>query len=369
MELTNPARIIRNPGFWAVACCCIFTAVFLLTFPQFSLAYEREINTLSISIADNIARSGKKTIAVVDFTDLQGNITELGRFLAEELSSELVSAGKAFEVVDRMHLRTILSEHKLSLTGLMDPKTVKKLGQISGVDAILIGTVTPFGESIRLSVKVLATDTAKIIGSSRGNIPKTQAIEELLAREIQTGAMIAPRPATSSPSIRRPVLKKGNAVDVGNFLVEVESLKVTSKGDLMVALAYINQTKEELEITLGYPPDEKAFATDDAGNEYTIKKCTGMTRGSNRDPNYDLREPGSTFHGAISFLLCPPGERARASFFFRRASSKGGAGDEKKLGTFTISVSHYARPTKDFNPDKPKGAFSFSATISNVQPD
>ncbi|MBU2496368.1 MAG: CsgG/HfaB family protein [Candidatus Omnitrophica bacterium] len=367
MEITNLSLIIRKPGFKAVP-CCILVAIFLLTIPHFSLAYEREINTLSISIAEKIARSGKKTIAVVDFTDLQGNITELGRFLAEELSSELVSAGKAFEVVDRMHLRTILSEHKLSLTGLMDPKTVKKLGQISGVDAILIGTVTPFGESIRLSVKVLATDTAKIIGSSRGNIPKTQAIEELLAREIETGTMVAPgTTATTSPSIRRPVLKKGRAVDVGKFLVEIESLKVTSKGGLMVALAYINQTKEELEITLGYPSEEKAFATDDAGNEYTVAKSSGMARRHN-DPNYDLRSPKNVFAHS-SFLLCSPGERARASFLFRKSSSQDIQSDDKKLGTFTISVSHYARPTKNFDRNKPKGAFSFSATISNVHPD
>ncbi len=367
MEMTNPARIIRKPGFKAVP-CCVLVAIFLLTTPHFSSAYEREINSLSISIAEKIARSGKKTIAVVDFTDLQGNITELGRFLAEELSSELVNAGKAFEVVDRMHLRTILSEHKLSLTGLMDPKTVKKLGQISGVDAILIGTVTPFGESIRLSVKVLTTDTAKIIGSSRGNIPKTQAIEELLAREIETGTMIAPRTATSSPSIRRPTSKKGRAVDVGKFLVELESLKVTSKGDLMVALAYINETKEEIEITLEYPPRDAAFATDDAGNEYTLAKSSGMVRRDD-DPNYDLSSPERNVHYHSSFLLCSPGERARAGFLLRRSSSQDTENDNKKLGTFTISVSHYARPTKNFDWKKPKAAFSFSATISSVQPD
>lgn len=365
--MTNLARIIRKPGLKAVP-CCILATLFLFTTPHFSLAYEREINTLSISIAEKIARSGKKTIAVVDFTDLQGNITELGRFLAEELSSELVNAGKAFEVVDRMHLRSILSEHKLSLTGLMDPKTVKKLGQISGVDAILIGTVTPFGESIRLSVKVLATDTAKIIGSSRGNIPKTQAIEELLAREIETGTMMAPTTATSSPAIRRPKSKKGRAVDVGKFLIDVESLKVTSKGDLMVALGYINETKEELEITLEYPPKESAFATDDAGNEYTLEKSTGMVRRYS-NANYDLKRPDRFVDRHSSFLLCSPGERARASFLLRKSSSQDSENDDKKLGTFTISVSHYARPTKNFNWKKPQAAFSFSATISNVQPD
>ena len=59
---------------------------------------------------------------MVDFTDLQGNVTELGRFLAEELSITLSESEKGFEIVDRTHLKAILQENKLSTTGLMDPR-------------------------------------------------------------------------------------------------------------------------------------------------------------------------------------------------------------------------------------------------------
>ena len=136
-------------------------------------------------------------IAVVDFTDLQGNVTELGRFLAEEFSVTFAGAGKGFEVVDRTHLKSILAEHKLSATGIMDPQTARKLGQIAGVDALITGTITPFGDSIRLSVKILDTATAKVIGASSGDIPKTKAIEELLARGIDTETR---EPMTTSAS-------------------------------------------------------------------------------------------------------------------------------------------------------------------------
>lgn len=43
-------------------------------------------------------------------------MTELGRFIAEEFSVVLASAGKGFIVVDRTHLKKILVEHKLSST-------------------------------------------------------------------------------------------------------------------------------------------------------------------------------------------------------------------------------------------------------------
>ena len=123
----------------------------------------------------------------MDFTDLQGNITELGRFIAEEISADFAMTAKGFEVIDRNHLKTILTEHKLSMSGLVDPNTVKKLGQIAGVDAIITGSVTPFGDSIRISCKVIATDTARMITAAKGDIAKTKAIEELLSRGIDTG--------------------------------------------------------------------------------------------------------------------------------------------------------------------------------------
>jgi TolB-like protein len=136
----------------------------LLLISNASIAYEKEIKTISTTIADGVSKAGKKTIAVVDFTDLQGNITELGRFVAEELSVNLTTMAKGFKVIDRIHLKTILIEHKLSMSDLVDPNTVKQLGKIAGVDAIVTGTVTPFEDSIRVSVKVIATDTAKILG-------------------------------------------------------------------------------------------------------------------------------------------------------------------------------------------------------------
>jgi len=64
----------------------LFLAIVALLHCPFSFAYEEEIKDISANMAKDIADAGKKTIAVADFTDLQGNVTELGRFLAEEFS-------------------------------------------------------------------------------------------------------------------------------------------------------------------------------------------------------------------------------------------------------------------------------------------
>src|SRR5579864_936753 len=148
--------------------------------PVFPLSpYEDEINSLTARLVDYIAKSGKKTVAVVDFTTLNGDVIELGRFLAEEFSVSLTQKANGFDVIDRTYLKAILQEHKLAASGIIDPLTARRLGQIAGVEAIVTGSITPLGDSVRLSVKVLDTGTAKVIGATTGDIPKTKAVEEL----------------------------------------------------------------------------------------------------------------------------------------------------------------------------------------------
>lgn len=185
---------MRREHFTRVFIGFLLSVILSLTGSPSSMAYEKEIKNLSAFMGGQITSAGKKTIAVVDFTDLQGNVTELGRFLAEEFSVALAGAGKGFEIVDRTHLKSIIAEHKLSSTGIIDPQTARKLGKIAGVQALIAGTITPFGDSIRLSVKILDTETAKVISATTGNIAKTKAIEELLASGIETGTQPAAVP-------------------------------------------------------------------------------------------------------------------------------------------------------------------------------
>ena len=151
--------------------------------------YEKEIEALSATMAEKIAAKGKKTVAVVDFTDLEGNVTQLDRFIAEEFSVALAGAGKGFRVIDRTNLKSIIKENKLSATGLIDSATARKLGKIAGVDALVTGTLTPFGDNVHLTVKVLDSDTADIIDSAKSDFAKTSAIDELLGKEIDTASL------------------------------------------------------------------------------------------------------------------------------------------------------------------------------------
>ncbi len=126
--------------------------ILLMSVISFSkaIAYENEIDNFSTDMIKKINSRGNIRIAVTDFTNLQGNVTELGRFIAEEISVSLVRKDVLFNIIDRTHLKSIIKEHKLSETGIIDPQTARKLGKIAGVDALVTGTLTPFGDSVRL---------------------------------------------------------------------------------------------------------------------------------------------------------------------------------------------------------------------------
>ncbi len=155
----------------------------LFAFLICTTGFAQDLKPVASALAVRISASGHKTVAVVDFTDLEGNVTQLGRFLAEEISVDLTEASKGFEVIERTHLKVILQEHKLSESGLIDPQTARKVGQIAGADALVTGTITPLGDTIRLSVKVLDTQTAKMIAAASENIPKTPAIAALMGEQ------------------------------------------------------------------------------------------------------------------------------------------------------------------------------------------
>ncbi|MDO8446264.1 MAG: hypothetical protein Q7T53_09205 [Deltaproteobacteria bacterium] len=106
--------------FISAALC--FTALF--TSPAFA-AFDLEsgIKDLAEQISKNMAASNKKKIAIIDFSNLDGNVTALGQFLAEELITQLftISPGQ-FEVVERRQLLKLERELLLSQTGFIEER-------------------------------------------------------------------------------------------------------------------------------------------------------------------------------------------------------------------------------------------------------
>jgi curli biogenesis system outer membrane secretion channel CsgG len=70
---------------------------------------EQRVDDLSRQITAKISATQKRTIAVVEFPDLEGRVTNFGRFLAEELITRLHETEK-FKVIERQLLNKVINE-------------------------------------------------------------------------------------------------------------------------------------------------------------------------------------------------------------------------------------------------------------------
>jgi TolB-like protein len=146
---------------------------------------DNGIAGLAERIGKALVAKGSKNVAAVDFTDLEGQPTELGRFLAEQLTVEIV-AGSSLTMVDRANIKQILAEHKLTVEGLVDPANAKKLGEFAGVDTILVGNITEVDDGYRLTVKAISTSTAQIVTAGWINFKKTSATQDIANRGLSS---------------------------------------------------------------------------------------------------------------------------------------------------------------------------------------
>ena len=205
-----PLRLATVYRFAAIA--LIFLGATLVVWEPV-LAYDDQLKQLAAQLSDAISKSGKKTVAVADFTDLDGNVTELGKFLAEETSTDLAStagAAKDFQVIDRTQLRTTLKRAGLAMNGVLDPQTVAKLGDAAGVQVVVTGTLTPFPDNVRLSARLLDESNSAILSTAAVDIPRSKDLNDLLgggSPAVPAAPVVAAppaAPAATTPAAAQP---------------------------------------------------------------------------------------------------------------------------------------------------------------------
>jgi len=87
----------------------------------------------------------KKRVAVMNFEDRSGYGHNIGTGLADMLVTQLVKSGK-FMVIEREELQSVLREQGLGLSGMVTPQSAAQVGKLLGVELMVTGSVTEFGE-------------------------------------------------------------------------------------------------------------------------------------------------------------------------------------------------------------------------------
>jgi len=131
-------------------------------------------------LSKKIIINSKRKVAVVDFVNSNGQITEFGRYLAENYSVQLVNKATDFSVVDRNYLRKLMNKHKLSMKDSIDPKTAKEIRKVVGVDALIVGSYTPLKDNVKVTVKAIDIGTSGILFADSLEIVKKDQYTKMM---------------------------------------------------------------------------------------------------------------------------------------------------------------------------------------------
>jgi len=134
----------------------------------------------------------KPRLAILDFdyatvhssvSAIWGTNVDVGQGVSDLLLNTLVKDG-SFSIIERKNLDKILAEQNFSNSDRADPSSAAKIGRLLGVDAILVGSVTQFGnETKNTGVGGVGAGLGKI-GLGGFGQKQTKAIVGLTARVV-----------------------------------------------------------------------------------------------------------------------------------------------------------------------------------------
>ena len=167
-------------------CIVVLTVVcflVLLSTPSFAASnLEQGVDELAQQIADVVRGQGKTTIAVVEFVDLNGSVNQFGKLLAEKLITRLFTHGAgALRIVERRQLMRVIAEQKLSISGLVDRDSIGKIASTLGVDALVTGSVSLFGDQVEINSRCISVESAMVFAAAATTVPATGVVKQMMA--------------------------------------------------------------------------------------------------------------------------------------------------------------------------------------------
>ena len=125
-------------------------------------------------------------VAVTAFVASDRRTTQFTNFLMSALTGEMVArSGGKFRVIERQQLEAALSEIEMQSVPIFSPDSAQDLGNFLGVDALIIGEITPLADTVRLNARLILVDTVETIAQAREWIPLTPTIASQLAEEVR----------------------------------------------------------------------------------------------------------------------------------------------------------------------------------------
>lgn len=188
-----PARLSPSPEYNNDVSSMAMIGLVILFFTLFSpfphvpsswagVSYEEALKQLADAITEGATKAKKHRLAILDFTDSQGQPTIVGPFLAEELGTQLMLAGE-LAVVDRTLINSTLKKLHVDRIDADHAKAVRRAAKAIRADAFVSGVSIETPDGLQITAKLMDPSNARPIGAARVTLPKTGPLSSLFKHE------------------------------------------------------------------------------------------------------------------------------------------------------------------------------------------
>ena len=100
-------------------------------------------------------------IAMMTFNLIDIQSPAFAKNVAEDLSARLINSG--FQLIERGHFDKALKDLNIQDDTMIDPATALKLGQLTGCNYIIVGSISNRGQFFLINTRILDTATGKTV--------------------------------------------------------------------------------------------------------------------------------------------------------------------------------------------------------------
>ena len=252
--------------------------LFLLSCPSAARAQDLKgaVEQLARDLGNSVPEGRMLTVAVSDFPDLQGGVSDLGRYVSERLVTRLSARPEKFRVIERRRLDQVLSELRFNLTDLVDPAKAEQLGKMLGAQAIVVGTLSDLGNNVDIDARIIEIGTSSTLPGVSVTLSKDDTVRQLLERGRQMAGYGGASPGGASPLAPASGSSTG-FYESSELRIDVDSIKVVENG-ILVNIRYTNRRPNAIAISLS-PRDNSPInlstrAADELGNSHRLDRLT-----------------------------------------------------------------------------------------------
>lgn len=121
------------------------------------------------------AASQVKKVAILDPIDREGTVPYAIKMMVRGNLTKAISSAPGYEAYDRVNMSQIMGEQDFQRTGMVNEEQIKRLGEISGADYIVVSEVAKSETDIFVIATILNVETALAISSDNATMTMTSS--------------------------------------------------------------------------------------------------------------------------------------------------------------------------------------------------